>query len=79
MNEVPPTPPSGGLFQPMNEEDRIKLLKQEAPYCLCGNFWVPVRLPMGYIRQCTTCMFSASFCICDFHPHGNDLPGPPPF
>lgn len=31
MNEAPP-PDAGGIFQPMNEEDRIRLLKQEEPF-----------------------------------------------
>lgn len=73
MNE---TPAPGGLFQPMNEEDRIKLLKQEAPYCLCGRMWIPVRLPMGYIRQCPSCVMNASYCICEFNAIDVDLSGP---
>ena len=79
MNEAPP-PGAGGIFQPMNEEDRIKLLKLEQPNCLCGRMWVPVRLPMGYIRQCPSCVFSASYCICDEATIDIDITGPnPPF
>lgn len=53
-----------GLNQPMNDGDRIRLLQMENPFCVCGQNWIPTKIPFGYIRMCPNCPMSISYCIC---------------